>query len=308
MFDIKYSAYIYNQFTKKGIEHIIKVHEPLIKYTSLKIGGPADFFCIPENIKQLKDVISISTKNNIPYWVIGSGTNLLVLDKGVRGVVIKLGKCFKKIYFFDRILKVGAGVNLSHLSKMAIKKSLSGMEFAYNIPGTLGGAIINNSGFKESCVSDVIDNITMLTKENGIKIIPRSSLHFNYRKCSLKGKSGIILEASLLLKKGNKDKMKLEVKENNKIRKDRQPLDKYNAGSVFKNPPGYSAGFLVEKVGAKGLSHGEAEVSKKHANFIINNGNASANDILYLIEELEKRVKNIFGIELEREIEILGER
>jgi len=298
---------IKNECKKQGINRIIKYNEPLKGHTSLRIGGPADVFCSPDNIEDLKKLVSISQEHNIPFWVIGNGTNLLILDSGIRGLVINLNKGFKKIEFSDKIVKVGAGVSLAYLSKMALNRELSGLEFACNVPGALGGAIINNAGFKEDCMENVVQDVTFLTEENKIERTSKSNLNFNYRECNLKGKSVVILEATLLLKKGNKEEIEFKIKQNIEIRKTRQPLDKFNAGSIFKNPPGYYAGELVEKVGAKGLSRGEAEVSTRHANFIINNGGASAGDILYLIEEIEKRVKKNYGIKLEREIEILGE-
>ncbi len=298
---------IKNECKKQGIDSIIKYDEPLKNHTSLRIGGPADVFCSPGNIEDLKKVVSISKKYNIPFWVIGNGTNLLILDSGIRGLVINLNKSFKKIVFSDKIVKVGAGVSLVYLSKIALKREMSGLEFACNIPGTLGGAIINNAGFKGNCMADVVQNVTFLTGENKVEKTSKSNLNFNYRECNLECKSVIILEATLLLKKGNKEEIELKIKENIQIRETKQPLHKLNAGSIFKNPPGYYAGELIEKVGAKGLSRGKAEVSLKHANFIVNNGGASAREILYLIEEIEKRVKKNFGIKLEREIEILGE-
>ncbi len=298
---------IKNECKKQGISSIIKYDEPLKNHTSFRIGGPADVFCSPNNIEDLKKVLSISKEYNIPFRVIGNGTNLLILDSGIRGLVINLNKGFKKIVFSDKIVKVGAGVLLAYLSKIALSRELSGLEFACNVPGTLGGAIINNASFKGNCMADVVQNVTFSTRENKIERTSKPNLNFNYRECNLKGKSVIILEATLLLKKGNKEEIESRMRENIEIRKTRQPLDKFNAGSIFKNPPGYYAGELAEKVGAKGLSQGKAQFSSKHANFIINNGGALAGDILYLIEEIEKRVKRNFGIKLEREIEILGE-
>ena len=298
---------IKNECKKIGIDSIIKYDKPLKNHTSIRIGGPADVFCSPGNIEDLKKVVSISKEYNIPFWVLGNGTNLLILDNGIRGLVINLNKGFKKIEFSDKIVKVGAGVSLVYLSKMALNRELSGLEFACNIPGTLGGAIINNASFKGNHMADVVQDVTFLTRENKIERTSKSNLNFNYRECNLKGKAVIILEATLLLKGGNKEEIESKISENVEIRETKQPLYKLNAGSIFKNPPGYYAGELVEKVGAKELSKGRAEVSSKHANFIINNGGASAGDILYLIEEIEKRVKKNFGIKLEREIEILGE-
>ena len=298
---------IKNECKKQGIDRLIKYDEPLKNHSSLGIGGPADVFCSPGNIEDLKKVISIFKEYNKPFLVIGNGTNLLILDNGIRGLIINLNKDFKKIEFSDKIVKVGAGVSLVHLSKMVLNKELSGLEFACAIPGTLGGAIINNASFKGNCMADVVQNVTFLTRENKIERKSKSNLNFHYRECNLKGKPVIILEATLLLKKGNKEEIESKIKQNIEIRKSRQPLDKFSAGSIFKNPPGYYAGELIEKVGAKGLSRGKAEISTRHANFIVNNGGASARDILYLMEEIEKRVKKNFGIKLEREIEILGE-
>jgi len=298
---------IKNECIEQGIDSIVKYDEPLKNHTSLRIGGPADVFCSPNNIEDLKKVVSISREYNIPFRVIGNGTNLLILDSGIRGLVINLNKGFKKIEFSDKIIKVGAGVSLVYLSKIVSNKELSGLEFVCNVPGFLGGAIINNASFKGNCMADVVQSVTFLTRENKIGRTFKSNLNFNYRECNLKGKPVVILEATLLLKKGNKEEIESKIKQNIEIRKTKQPLNKFSAGSIFKNPPGYYAGELAEKVGAKGLSRGKAQVSSKHANFIINKGGASAEDILYLIEEIEKRVKKNIGIKLEREIEILGE-
>jgi len=298
---------IKNECKKQGINSIIRYDEPLKNHTSLRIGGPADIFCSPNDIEELKKAVSISKEYNIPFRVMGNGTNLLILDNGIRGLVINLNKNFKKIEFSDKIVKVGAGVSLVHLSKVALNRELSGLEFACAIPGALGGAIINNASFKGKCMADIVRDVTFLTREKKIEKTSKSNLDFNYRECNLKGKPLIILEATLLLKKGSKEEIESKIKQNIESRKTRQPLDKFSAGSIFKNPSGYYAGELAEKVGAKGLSRGKAQVSSRHANFIINNGGASARDILYLIEKIEKRVKKNFGIKLEREIEILGE-
>lgn len=298
---------IKDECKKQGIDHLIKYNEPLKNYTSFGIGGPADLFCTPGNIEDLKKIISVFKKYNQTFQVIGNGTNLLILDSGIRGLVINLNKDFKKIEFSDKIVKAGAGVSLAQLSKVVSFRELSGLEFACAIPGSLGGAIINNASYKENCMADVVQNVTFLTRENKIERMPKSKLNFNYRECNLKNKPVIIIEATLWLKKGNKKDIESKIKQNMEIRKIRQPLDKFSAGSIFKNPPGCYAGELIEKVGAKGLSIGKAEVSTRHANFIINNGGASAKDILFLIEEVEKRVKENYGIKLEREIEILGE-
>ena len=252
---------IKNECKKQGIDSVIKYNEPLKNHTSLRIGGDADVFCNPNNIEDLKKLVSISKEYNIPFRVIGNGTNLLISDSGIRGLVINLNKGFKKIEFSDKIVKVGAGVSLVYLSKIALNRELSGLEFACNVPGALGGAIINNASFKGNCMADVVQDVTFLTRENKIERTSKSNLNFNYRECNLKGKPVIILEATLLLKRGNKEEIESKMKQNIEIRKFKQPLNKLSAGSIFKNPPGYYAGELAEKVGAKGLSRGKAQVS-----------------------------------------------
>lgn len=298
---------IKDECKKQGIERLIKYDEPLKNYTSFGIGGPADVFCTPGNAEDLKKVLSLFQKYNQPYRIIGNGTNLLILDKGIRGLVINLNKDFKKVEFSDKIVKVGAGVSLMYLSTIVSQRELSGLEFTCAIPGTLGGAIINNASYQGNCIADVVQDVTFLTPKNKIEIIPRTKLNFNYRECDLKSRSVIILEATLCLEKGNKKEIESKIKKNVEARKIKQPLDKFSAGSIFKNPSGYYAGELIEKVGAKGLSRGKAVVSNRHANFIVNHGGASARDILFLIEEIEKRVMENFGIKLECEIEIWGE-
>ncbi len=295
------------EFRKRGINEIVKLNELLKYHTSLRIGGPADLFCSPRNLEELIKTISIAQECHIPFWIMGNGTNLLVLDKGVRGLVIKLGEGFKNINFFDKTVQAGAGVNLFYLSKVAFNKGLTGLEFAINIPGTIGGAIINNAGFAGRYMADIVESVTFLTKEKRIKKLPLADLNFKYRECDLKRQLAIILEATLFLKEGDKEKISSLMEEYVKIRKNKQPIDELTAGSVFKNPPGFYAGELIEKAGAKGLSRGGARVSSKHANFIINKGGAKAADVLFLIREIEKRVEENFGIKLEREIEIWGE-
>jgi len=306
--NISSKEYIYRQFKEKGIAQLIKIDEPLNKHTSYHIGGPADFYCIPEKIDDLKSLISIATREKIPFHIIGNGTNLLIYDKGVRGLVIKLGKDFKKVSFFGRMLKTGAGISMINLSKIAFSKNLSGLEFACNIPGSLGGAIISNASFNGYSISEIIKSVTVLTESNKIKKISQSDLHFGYRKCKLKTTAAIILGAEIVLNPASGKAIKSKMEKNIRIRKNNQPLKHFSAGSIFKNPENYFAGALIEQVGAKGLSCGNAEVSSVHANFIINKGNALASDILFLIEEIELKVFKRFGIKMEREIEIIGEK
>lgn len=298
---------INQQLKEKEISHIVKWNEPLMNYTSLRIGGPADIFSFPNHIEELVTIISVCQANQIPYYVIGNGTNLLVLDQGIRGMVIKLGEGFKKIDLHQEKIHTGAGVSIQYLSTLAAKEGLSGLEFAINIPGTVGGCILNNSSFNGNCMADIIESVTFLNKEKRIERELLSELCFKYRECNLKNQGVIILDATLLLKKGDKDSIHTLMGKFIKIRKDRQPVNQLSAGSIFKNPEGYFAGELIEKVGLKGLARGKAMVSDKHANFIINTGGAKATDILWLIEEIQKKVEEKFNLKLEKEIEVLGE-
>lgn len=304
--EINYSK-INQEFKEKGISNIIKWNEPLMNYTSLRIGGPADIFCSPSGIEELVTIISICQDHHIPFYIIGNGTNLLILDRGIRGMVIKLGEGFKKVALHQEIVQAGAGVSVQNLSILAANQGLNGLEFAINIPGTVGGCILNNAGFNGNCLADIVESVTFLNREKRVEKKYVSALNFKYRECNLKYEGVIILEATLLLKKGDKEKILALMKRFTEIRKERQPVNELSAGSIFKNPKGYFAGELIEKIGAKGLAKGGAIVSSKHANFIINLGGAKAIDILWLIQEIEKRVEEKFNLKLEREIEILGE-
>ena len=304
--EINYSK-ISHEFKEKEISKLIKWNEPLMNHTSLKIGGPADIFCSPNTIEELVTTISICQDNHLPFYIIGNGTNLLVLDKGIRGMVIKLGEGFKKISFHQENVRVGAGVSVQYLSILTADQGLNGLEFAINIPGTIGGCVLNNAGFNGNCLADIIESVTFLNREKRVEKKFASDLSFKYRECNFKHEGVIILEANLLLKKGDKERIQDLMKRFTQIRKERQPVNELSAGSIFKNPEGYFAGELIEKIGAKGLTMGKAVVSTKHANFIINNGGAKATEILWLITEIERRVEEKFNLRLEREIEIWGE-
>lgn len=304
--ELSYKESFFREMKKSGFEKQIKLNEPLKNHTSYRIGGPVDFYYVPENIDELKRIFSVAVKMKIPYKFIGNGTNLLIRDKGLKGIVMQLGKGFKNITQSGRILKAGAGVSLPSISQYAFKQNLSGLEFSINIPGTLGGAIINNASFRGNSISDIIRNITILTPENRIIKITKNNLKFRYRSCEFGVEKFIITKVELELAHGKKENIISKMEKNKKFRLNKQPVNGYNAGSIFKNPAGFSAGALIDKAGAKGLRKGNAEVSNVHANFIINRGNASANDILHLIREIEKRIEEKYRIHLEREIEIIG--
>ena len=298
---------IWKEIEKEGLDNEIKCKELMKLHTSWKIGGIADFFCIPKSEEILKKILSFALEHEIPVYIIGNGSNILVPDEGLRGLVVKVSGTLDKIEYSDKMIKVGAGILLSSLVRSIIKKQLSGIEFATHIPGTLGGAIKNNASFGYASMADIVKKIEIFNYGTGKSYeIGEEGYTFVYRGIKLGIKNFVITSAYLNLVEKDKGYIISKIKEFYNIRKKKQPIEQLSAGCVFKNHKLNPAGYLIEKAGAKGLTVGDAQVSMKHANFIINRGNATAGDILKLIEEVEKRVENYFGIKLEREINIIG--
>ena len=298
---------IYNQMLKFLSEEQIYLNKPMSKHTSFKIGGPADIFVKPRNIDELKNIIEIAKQNNIPITVIGNGSNLLVKDGGIRGIVIKPD--FKEIEFLEAgKVKVGSGVLLSKIANEAYSKSLSGLEFASGIPGCIGGAIRMNAGAYGSEFKDIVISSEYLDKDLKIYEITNEEHEFKYRHSRFcENKNDIIISTVLQLKEANKEEIKSKMDENNNSRKEKQPINFPNAGSTFKRGEGYITAQLIDKCGLKGYNVGDAYVSEKHAGFIINKGNATAKDVLELIEVVKKKVYEKFNVNIELEIEVLGE-
>ena len=283
---------------------IIK-NEPMKNHTSFKIGGAADEFCAAKSVDEIKELISYAKKKDIPYFVIGNGSNILVSDKGIRGLVIKIAADFSDYEISGTVIKAKSGALLSTLAKAAQKSGLSGMEFASGIPGTLGGAIYMNAGAYGGQISDLVRRVTYL--ENGeIKKIGEG-FGFGYRKSIFADLGVVILEAELELEKGDLEEIRLKMEDYKNRRTEKQPLSLPSAGSVFKRPEGSFAGKLIEDAGLKGFRIGGAEVSEKHAGFIVNTGGATASDVLSLIRYIQKTVKERFSVELETEVKIVGE-
>ena len=284
---------------------------PLSRYTSLRVGGPAEIMIYPLNIMELQKVINFSRTHKVPYFILGRGTNLLIKDGGVRGIVIKLSRSFKKIKVVETLrnhtsLLVEAGVSLRRLLNFSAEKGLSGLEFLSGIPGSTGGALWMNSGAYGRQMQDVTESLTLMTPKAEVVEKKRNQLNFDYRQLRLPTGT-IITNALIQTKQENPKKITAEIEKNKKRRSKNQPLNLPSAGSVFKNPPGKSAGRLVEQAGIKGFQVGEAIISEKHANFIINRGNATAKDILSLMKIMQNRVYQATGIRLESEIKIAGE-
>ncbi len=282
---------------------------PLSKLTSFGVGGPAEVLIYPTDEEDLLTVLDFAKENALPLKVLGKGTNLLIRDKGLEGLVIIIENGFKNIDINENEIKVGAGVSLSFLSKILMEEGIAGFEFAWGIPGSLGGAIFMNAGAFGSCISDYLDKVTTITLNGDKRVYKKKDLKFLYRESELQKKKEIIISASFRIeKRDSSEKIFKKMKEFEKIRKSTQPIGKKSAGSIFKNPKGNYAGKIIEKLGLKGKRIGGAVVSEIHANFIINRGDAKAKDIEELILYIEERVREKTGIKLVREVEILGLR
>jgi len=296
----------------KNIKGKILFRVPLSRYTSLRVGGPADIMIYPSDVMELQKVICFSQTQAIPYFVIGRGSNLLIKDGGLKGIAIRLSLGFKRIKLLNRsrnhtsVLVVEAGVSLTRLLKFCIGKGLSGLEFLSDIPGSIGGALAMNSGAQGRQMKDVTKSLALLTPQT--EVIERSTKHLNFEYRKLHLPTGtIILQAQILMKHRSKKIILSEVEKIKKWRRQTQPLNLPSAGSVFKNPIGKSAGQLIEQTGLKGFRVGNAEISEKHANFIVNLGGATAKDILSIMKTIQNRVYQKTGIRLEPEIKIAGE-
>ncbi len=293
-------------FIKKNKIGKFKSDVSLSKYTTFKVGGNAKIIVYPVSEDKLVELLRYLTKNNIMYKVIGNGSNLIFSDKEYDGVIIKLDE-FKKIEINDTIIKAGAGVSLVKLSHVAYKNSLTGLEFAGGIPATVGGAVFMNAGAYKSDMGYVVSDIKVLTPELEIKTLYNKDLNYKYRTSFLKHNPGYIcLEATIVLKRGTKSLIKEVMEDRKQKRYMTQPLEYPSAGSVFRNPEGDFAGRLIEKNGLKGFKIGGAKVSEKHANFIINDKNATAKDIRNLITYVHDKVKKEDNIDLKIEQEFVN--
>lgn len=283
----------------------LKTNEPMKNHTSFKIGGPADYFVCVKNAEQLTAVVKKAKELNIPFFILGKGSNLLVSDKGIEGVVICLNNLCEIKASGNRIT-AGAGVTVANLCRAALENSLTGLEFAYGIPGTVGGGLYMNAGAYGGEMSQVVKKATVL-KENGeIAVLDISEMNLGYRTSIFKTEKMIILSVEFELSNGNREDIKANMENYFAKRKDKQPLEYPSAGSTFKRPEGHFAGALIENNGLKGFSVGGAKVSEKHAGFVINYDNATANDVKKLVEEIQKIVKEKNNVDLETEVVFTG--
>lgn len=279
---------------------------PLHQLTTWKIGGPAEAVYWPQTKDDLSIVWQRAQKAKIPVWLIGQGSNLLLPDEGLAGVTV-VTTALRSIEWGDYTVQVEAGYSLARLAQEAGERGYSGLEFARGIPGSVGGAVMMNAGAHGGTMAPHIMNVTALWADGTVKKVEKAELEFAYRFCSLRGQAWV-LEAELMFSPGDRETILQVMKEHLRSRALNQPLEKPSAGSVFKNPPGDSAGRLIEVTGWKGRSIGGAQVSSKHANFIVNTGNATAKDVLALIEEIQRDVQLKFGITLVTEVAYLQQK
>lgn len=284
----------------------IKLDEPMRNHTTFKIGGNAQVFLNIDNINQLTQIISECQKQDIPYLVLGKGSNLLVNDEGIKGIVINLDGDFKNIDVLDNhTLYCGSGVSLAKLCSKALSCNLSGLEFAWGIPGSVGGAAYMNAGAYGGEMKDVVMSVTHLTKDGKVETYKADKLNFGYRHSVYKENNYIILGITVQLKLDDPKLIRGRMDDYMGRRKDKQPLEYPSAGSVFKRPEGAFAGALIEQCNLKGATVGDAQVSEKHAGFIINKGNATCNDVLTLIKNVQNKVEEETGYHLEQELILL---
>lgn len=284
----------------------VRENEPMALHTSWQVGGVADYYLLPAGERELQEIVRYSREKDLPLFIFGNGTNLLVRDGGIRGLVAQLGVSFNYIHREGDSLRTGAGVSLTSLARSAAREGLRGLGFCAGIPGSLGGALVMNAGAFGSYIGRLVEEVRMINADGEAIVLGRDSLDFGYRRSNLAGK-GAMVEALLSLEKGEKEALAHEVDGYIAERRRRHPSQP-SAGSVFRNPPGKPAGGLIEEAGGKELAVGPARVSEKHANFIINSGGATAGEIEKLIEMVRQRVRDRFAVELQTEVRIIGEK
>lgn len=288
-------------------EENIMMDEPMKKHITFRVGGPADILVRPKNEEELKRILEYVNKEEIPYIIIGNGSNLLVRDGGIRGVVIELSSNYSEFKIDGNKIEIQSGALLSKVGSAALKAELKGFEFASGIPGTFGGAVTMNAGAYGGEIKDIVKTVKVMDKQGNIIDLCNEDMNFGYRKSVIIEKGYIVLSAVVELEKGNYDEIKEKMDDLKNRRVSKQPLNFASAGSTFKRPEGHFAGKLIQDSGLKGLSIGDAQVSEKHSGFVINKGNATAKQLLDLMYAIKATVNSKFGVMLEEEVKILGE-
>ena len=297
----------YNQLMQIVNEKQIYVDEPLSKHTTFRVGGAADYFVLPEKTEEVRELVALCRKVHMPYYILGNGSNLLVSDKGYRGLIIQIYKNMSEIQATEEMIRAQAGALLSRVGNVALEEGLTGFEFAAGIPGTVGGAVVMNAGAYGGEMKDILYRVTVLTPEGKIKTLKKEELELGYRTSVIAKKNYIVLEAEYRLQKGDKADIRSRMNELKEKRTSKQPLEYPSAGSTFKRPEGYFAGKLIQDAGLRGFQAGGAQVSEKHCGFVINKDNATAADITELIKQVSEKVMQEFGVQLEPEVKRLGD-
>lgn len=287
-------------------EENIFIDEPMKNHTTFRIGGPADILVKPSDIKQIKNVYMACRKENEPCMIIGNGSNVLVSDDGIRGVVILLLDNYERIRVENDMITAQAGARLSKIGAAALRGSLTGFEFACGIPGTLGGACIMNAGAYGGEMKDILLSVTAMDKNGNIREYQPHEMQLAYRSSRFEKEGLVVLEAKLQLQKGNRSEIEAYMKDLAARRREKQPLEYPSAGSTFKRPEGFFAGKLIMDAGLRGYSVGDACVSEKHCGFVINKGTATAEDVCTLMKNVSAKIKDTFGVTLEPEVRIIG--
>ena len=288
-------------------EENILFEEPMCRHTTFKVGGPAGCLVRISEPRQLQAIIPYLREVDIPYFVLGNGSNLLVGDKGYNGVVLQIGGNLNQITVEGTTIKAGAGALMSQVAKKALEEGLTGFEFASGIPGTIGGGVVMNAGAYDGEMKQVVTSVTVMNETGEILELDNEGMEFGYRNSIIKNRPFVVLEVELKLQEGNSEEIKAKMDDLSKRRREKQPLEFPSAGSTFKRPEGYFAGKLIMDAGLRGYSIGGAKVSDKHCGFVINAGNATAADVAEVIQEVQEKVKEKFGVTLEKEVIFLGD-
>lgn len=299
---------IYELLTNEIKQGIVKIDELMRKHTNFKIGGNADVFVIAKNIEEIKCVIKFSKENNILLTILGNGSNVLVSDKGIRGIVLQVGtKEIKIEKQKNALVEVEAGVMLGALAQVLLKQSISGFEFAAGIPGSIGGAIRMNAGAYGGEMKDIVKDVTVLNEKGEISVLTNEECEFSYRHSRFTDSKEIVIKVTLKLPLGNEAEIKAKMDEYDQSRREKQPLNLPSAGSTFKRGSDFITAKLIDECGLKGYTSGDAQVSTLHAGFVVNLGNATAQDVLNVVNHVKQVVLEKTGKQIELEVELLGE-
>ncbi len=298
---------IYHKLVQIVGEERVRTDEPMKSHTTFRVGGPADLFVTPETSEEVRAVVDMCRSEEIDCHIIGNGSNLLVSDRGVRGVVVQIAKVMNKIESNGEQIRAQAGALLSEVAAHALKDGLAGFEFAAGIPGTLGGACVMNAGAYGGEMKDVLYEVTVLTPQGEFRILKEDELELGYRTSVIARKGYIVLEAVIRLKKGDEEEIRRQMEDLRDRRISKQPLEYPSAGSTFKRPEGYFAGKLIQDAGLRGYTFGGAQVSEKHCGFVINRGDATAAEVAELMRRVADKVEEQFKVRLEPEVKRLGD-